>query len=916
MSQMPIYPQKTADKFDITASFNCQGWHEQQVLEWFRGIDDSVLPYLPAFRKAKITGRELLVIDDAQLYQIGIRSAFAREKILSAVNLIAYYSYDVRDENLQKLAMLISIDISTLSDAILKASPVIDRFNNGSDQLGGTKLTKVLNSVLMSFSLVYEHVKRLVFWLDRAPFENQKEYVQIRDRVTELIMEMLDAVNPQNRRFMPVSEVLQDRGLKLQEICQHLLFSSDPSILYTSYFQLVYIRNTELKPTCGINFQSVFNGVNLITSIDPDSPAAKCKKLSAGDEIIEINEETVVGWSYENVKERLKKACCINDQKASDPKLLVNRRPVDDTTSSTLSKSKTSETLIAGDDEENRHKLELDFTLKIQPDMFCSREGSRRSLHRRRSSSFSLTNATNRNDPDRLSMPVLKPSALIASRIIENDKRLLYRRASVWSDSPPASFVAANRKIQNGLESKALTHLLDCWTEPKARPNGHLRLVRASRIAKATTTKLNEHDIVDEDEEIGDEPKVEDYSKVEIVMPVEAEKLKLALPSILDADWNAPVQEITGLRLFINKRIHLESTSSVAPDSPLSAAFNKITKFWQTDTGSVSAISTSYTSDKGDMSMPSTPVSKNALEKIAKEKSRQMPILSVQNGSHSRATTESPEPISSGLSSPRYCTAKAKNHLAPLAEPEFDDEEGTAGFAPHEEISDNGDMNIDKLSSVGLQNYVRIPCHQLTEKTFESWVRRQRIESDPTYPKQKKPSQWVKSWIVLVNDRVLLSYSNQLARSADLALDIVKCSFNTQPTDIKTTKKFVFCLSSGRMWYHFAPYHQEEYIKWVTKLSPNVHIIESSPSSNSPPETIVNGSQPSSSDDFTDLPTPSSPSASNTLPRTVFNPSKFILRTTTRKGSVTGYSKSTPAEIFSSAAGSIEDIKIGAKTYR
>ena len=177
---------------------------------------------------------------------------------------------------------------------------------------------------------------------------------------------------------------------------------------------------------------------------------------------------------------------------------------------------------------------------------------------------------TNRKDPDRLSMPVLKPSALIASRLVGNDKRLLYRRASVWSDSPPASFVAANRKIQNGLESKALMHLLDCWAEPKARPNGHLRLVRASRVAKATA-RLNDgcHDVTEdaEDEDVGDEPRVEDYSKIELVLPLEAEKLKLSLPSVHDPDWNAPVQEITGLRLI--KRTHLESTSSVAPDSPL-----------------------------------------------------------------------------------------------------------------------------------------------------------------------------------------------------------------------------------------------------------------------------------------------------------------------------------------------------------
>ena len=94
---------------------------------------------------------------------------------------------------------------------------------------------------------------------------------------------------------------------------------------------------------------------------------------------LQINGEAVVGWNYEKVKAKLKNANLRLDQnmeqKASDLKLLINRRPLDDTTTGTLSKSKTTDTLVNGDDEENRNKLELDFTLKIQPDMFCNRDG-------------------------------------------------------------------------------------------------------------------------------------------------------------------------------------------------------------------------------------------------------------------------------------------------------------------------------------------------------------------------------------------------------------------------------------------------------------------------------------------------------------------------------------------------------------
>uniref|UniRef100_A0AC34Q6D2 Uncharacterized protein n=1 Tax=Panagrolaimus sp. JU765 TaxID=591449 RepID=A0AC34Q6D2_9BILA len=871
MSQTSFYSnatQNTAERFDLVTlpTFQCQDWSEDQVISWLKGVDDLVLPYIRAFRKAKINGRMLLLLDDSELSSLGITSSFIREKIIHAVQLLQYYCYNVQEENLQRLAMLITFDLTSLLQAISKASPVIEQFNNGSDQLAGQKLTAVLNSVLMSFSAVYEHVKRLVFWLDRAPFESQKEYIQIRDKITELILEMLDSVNPQNRRFMPVSEVLHDRGLKLHEICHSLAFSTDPAILYIPYFAIAFIRNTEFKPLHGINFQSVFNGINLITSIQPDSPAERCKKLDAGDEILEINGETVIGWNYDKVRAKLTNMGLDEnfvEQKPSDLKLLISKRPRDDGTSNTLPKSKTTEALIVEDDYENRNKLELDFSLKIQPDMFA-REGSKRSLYRRRSSSFSFVGDNNKNNPDRLSMPVFNSSTIIASRSVGTDKKL-YRRASVWSDSPPASFAAANRKIQNGLESKALMHLLDCWTEPRARPTGHLRLVRASRVAKATANVMDANSPVaeeDEDTSLEDEIKADkvDYTKIDVVLPTEAEKLKLPLPSINDPEWNAPVQEITGLRII--KRLHLESTSSVGPDSPLSAAITKISRFWNGETGSTSAMSTSCTSERGDISsIPSTPITKNALERIAKEKSRQITISPVVNNgfSMSKQNSSSHDSISS-ISSPRYCTIKTKKMLAPLAEPENDDEE-TLSKNINANLPVTGNSNEMKM-----EDYLKSSCSSFKIKIVEGWIRRQRIPSDPSYQKQKKASQWIKSWVIIVDHHILLSYSNQFAKSADLAIDLSSCRLILNPVEIKTSKKFVFSLFNNSTRYYFAPYSQQEYQSWTSKIFPLIQFSSSSLNNNSALETMTQSLQ-NKSDSSTDSAISSSPVA-NTIPRT------------------------------------------------
>jgi len=219
------------------------------------------------------------------------------------------------------------------------------------------------------------------------------------------------------------------------------------------------------------------------------------------------------------------------------------------------------------------------------------------------------------------------------------------------------------------------------------------------------------------------------------------------------------------------------------------------------------------------------------------------------------------------------------------------------------------------IDTIDLEKYIRTPCRQLENKTMEGWIRRQRIFSDPVYSKQKKTSQWMKAWVIIVDNRVLLSYSNQFARSGDLALDIHKCFFNTSPVDIKTSKKFVFCLSSGRTWYHFAPYTQQEYQAWASKIVPLIRMTETSLNNNSPPETMTNNCIHNRSDDSVDSALPSSPSA-NTLPRTFHNKGLFV--NVTRQGSLSrNFRSTTPSEFLShsSAANSVEDMK-SLKTVR
>ena len=101
--------------------------------------------------------------------------------------------------------------------------------------------------------------------------------------------------------------------------------------------------------------------------------------LIRNDSFLQIDGETVIGWHYDKVKAKLENTSSRfldGESRSTDLRLLISRRPRDDVGSGGLSKSKTSDALIAEDDYESRTKLELDFSLKIQPDMFSAKEGS------------------------------------------------------------------------------------------------------------------------------------------------------------------------------------------------------------------------------------------------------------------------------------------------------------------------------------------------------------------------------------------------------------------------------------------------------------------------------------------------------------------------------------------------------------
>uniref|UniRef100_A0A3B5M0A7 PDZ domain-containing protein n=1 Tax=Xiphophorus couchianus TaxID=32473 RepID=A0A3B5M0A7_9TELE len=82
------------------------------------------------------------------------------------------------------------------------------------------------------------------------------------------------------------------------------------------------VQLTNIKPGEGLGMyiKSTYDGLHVITGTTEHSPADLSRKIHAGDEVIQVNQQTVVGWQLKNLVFKLRE----------DPKgvvLLLKKRP-------------------------------------------------------------------------------------------------------------------------------------------------------------------------------------------------------------------------------------------------------------------------------------------------------------------------------------------------------------------------------------------------------------------------------------------------------------------------------------------------------------------------------------------------------------------------------------------------------------
>ncbi|TNN53715.1 Connector enhancer of kinase suppressor of ras 3 [Liparis tanakae] len=118
-----------------------------------------------------------------------------------------------------------------------------------------------------------------------------------------------------------IEEKILEVSRALTAVCEQTVqTTSDPSQSDPSCLEEVHLTNIKPGEGLGIYIKSTYDGLHVVTGTTENSPADQSHRIHAGDEVVQVNKQTVVGWQLKHLVEKLR-------AESGGVVLLVKKRP-------------------------------------------------------------------------------------------------------------------------------------------------------------------------------------------------------------------------------------------------------------------------------------------------------------------------------------------------------------------------------------------------------------------------------------------------------------------------------------------------------------------------------------------------------------------------------------------------------------
>ncbi|XP_029114159.1 CNK3/IPCEF1 fusion protein-like isoform X3 [Scleropages formosus] len=176
----------------------------------------------------------------------------------------------------------------------------------GSPSYDGRTSRKPPNEFLTSVVELIGAAKSLLAWLDRTPLTGISDFTTTKNKIIQLCLDLTTTVQ-QDCTVYEMEEKILEVSKVLNGICEQTMrTTSDPLTSQATCLDEVQLVDVKPGEGLGMYIKSTYDGLHVITGTTEHSPADRTGKIHAGDEVIQVNHQTVVGWQLKNLVAKLR----------------------------------------------------------------------------------------------------------------------------------------------------------------------------------------------------------------------------------------------------------------------------------------------------------------------------------------------------------------------------------------------------------------------------------------------------------------------------------------------------------------------------------------------------------------------------------------------------------------------------------
>ncbi|XP_010828553.1 PREDICTED: connector enhancer of kinase suppressor of ras 1 [Bison bison bison] len=257
-------------------------WTPRKVAAWLRGLDDSLQDY--CFEDWELPGKYLLQLCPRSLEALTVWPLGHQEIILEGVEQLRALSSGLQSENLQ-----------SLTEGLLEGTRAFQSLVQG--RLGGCVETPA--DVLGAAVQLVHEARSLLFWLNRYLFSHLNDFSSCQ-AIGELCGELGQALQEDCPAAEKESKVLRISS-HVAGICCNILSCCPEELLK----QKAVLEQVPLDDPSGLEIHTTSNCLHFVSRVGAQVPTNPQLQVLPGDEIVQVNEQVVVGWPHKNVVREL-----------------------------------------------------------------------------------------------------------------------------------------------------------------------------------------------------------------------------------------------------------------------------------------------------------------------------------------------------------------------------------------------------------------------------------------------------------------------------------------------------------------------------------------------------------------------------------------------------------------------------------